>query len=87
MMYKKLNNLPSEIKNELPEDAQKLFLEAYRDGWQDYESPLTRDTKTSRHQASVRFAWLAVKDEYKTDKYGKWIKKRPKPRVVFKKND
>jgi cation transport regulator len=87
MIYKKLNDLPQEIQHELPFEAQKIFLEAYRDGWDDFESPLTRDTQTTRHEAANRFAWLAVKDDFKKTKEGQWIKKEPKPRIVFKKSN
>jgi cation transport regulator len=70
MRYGNKADLPSTIRDTLPEHAQELYLQAYLRAWDEYEEGqgyLSRETMA--HQQG----WTAVRHEYVQDQgTGKW---------------
>lgn len=75
MPYKNHNELPDNVKSVLPEHGQSIFMEAYNSAWDTYEEPSDRRGDDSREETSFKVAWDAVKQVFKKDKDGKWVKK------------
>lgn len=67
MPYHQLSDLPESVRNELPELAQKIFLDTFNSTWKEYG---LRPGDTSRAQA---MAWNAVKQHYHRNDDGEWI--------------
>jgi cation transport regulator len=62
MPYKNELELPASVRNNLPEHAQKIYLEAFNNA--------------SREETAHKVAWSAVKKSYEKDeKSGIWKKK------------
>jgi cation transport regulator len=67
MPYKTASSLPESVRNVLPLNAQKIYMEVYNHAWQNYASP------GKRRDAAARVAWAAVKRKFKKDeKTGQW---------------
>ena len=76
MPYEKIQELPESVRNNLPEHAQHIFLEAYNHAWEEYSRPEDRRGKASREEVARKVAWAAVKKEYlKNEQTGKWERK------------
>jgi cation transport regulator len=79
MPYNKTQDLPDSVRRNLPEHAQKIFVEAFNSAWDEYASPDKRRGNESREEVAMKVAWAAVKHEYKKDeKTGKWERKEGK---------
>lgn len=63
MPYNNINELPNSIKNNLPKEAQQIFMAAFNNA-----------IKEKDEEASMKIAWSAVKNVYEQDKDGKWIR-------------
>jgi cation transport regulator len=74
MPYDTLEELPENVKNVLPKQAQEIYKEAYNSAWDHYEDPQDRRDDQSREETAHKVAWSAVKDVYEK-KDGKWQKK------------
>jgi len=75
MPYKKLTDLPSRIKDNLPKHAQEIFKEAYNNAEKQYDDPKKRRLGSSKTETTNKVAWSAVKKEYKKGSDGHWHKK------------
>jgi len=76
MPYKTNADLPESVKNVLPEHAQKIYLEAFNNAWEQYDEREARRGNNSREETAHRVAWAAVKRTYqKDDKSGTWKEK------------
>ncbi len=75
--YNSLNDLPERVRNNLPEHAQHIFMEAFNNAWEQYKEPEKRrgGQKQSREEVAFKVAWGAVEKEYKKDESGNWVKK------------
>jgi cation transport regulator len=74
--YKRKRDLPKQVRDNLPEEAQDIYRKAYNSAWEQYKDPEDRRGDASREETSHKVAWNAVKKEYKKDdKSGKWKKK------------
>lgn len=62
MPYKQLDELPSEIKEQLPEHGQQIFLAASNSAEED----------GMNKEAALSVAWNSVKNEYEKGEDGKW---------------
>lgn len=69
MPYSKISELPKNIKNSLPEDAQKIFMAAFNTSLKE---------KADSEPESFKIAWGAVKNHYYKNKKGNWVKKNKK---------
>ncbi|MDD5096611.1 MAG: ChaB family protein [Candidatus ainarchaeum sp.] len=67
MPYKKISDLPENVRHVLPKRAQELFLKAFNSAWGQYKGD---------EIIAFKVAWTAVKKEYKKKgPKGKWIRK------------
>ncbi len=77
MPYKKTTDLPDSVKDNLPDHAQDIYMEAYNSAWDEYDTPEERRGDASREETAHRVAWSAVKKTYEKDeKSGKWHAKK-----------
>ena len=68
MPYRKTTDLPAPVRAHLPVGAQKIYLEAYNNAWDQY------DKRKDREAVSHKVAWSAVKKKYR--KQGeRWVRK------------
>jgi len=71
--YRKTNELPDRVKDNLPDHAQEIYMEAYNSAWDQYKDPDDRREGNSREETAHSVAWAAVKNKYEKDeKSGKW---------------
>lgn len=76
MPYKKIQELPDSVRDNLPEHAQEIYLAAFNSAWEQYDEPEERRGGASREETAHKVAWAAVKKEYaKDEKTGKWKRK------------
>jgi cation transport regulator len=71
MPYHSTSELADKIKNNLPEHAQKIYLEAFNHAWDEYKSPKNRRSG-SQEEVSHKVAWAAVKKKYEKGSDDKW---------------
>ena len=60
-----INELPGEIREQLPEHAQQIFLAAYS----------AAQSNGSNEEGAREIAWNSVKNEYEPGSDGKWQRK------------
>ncbi len=75
MPYDNIDDLPQQVKNNLPKHAQEIYMEAYNSAWDQYADPEDRQGDRSREETAHSVAWSAVKDKYEKDDDGNWKKK------------
>lgn len=75
MPYDKVSELPDNVKDNLPKHAQEIYKEAFNSAWKQYDEPDERQAGRSREETSHAVAWSAVKNEYKKNDNGAWVKK------------
>ena len=76
MPYENVKDLPESVQKNLPEHAQKIYLEAFNNAWEEYAKPEDRKGGATREETSHKVAWSAVKQTYEKDeKSGEWKKK------------
>lgn len=77
MPYKNIAALPDSVKDNLPEHAQKIYMEAFNNAWETYADPEERRGGSTQEESAHRVAWAAVKHEYEKDEdSGKWKRKK-----------
>lgn len=74
MTYNSVSELPESVRNNLPKQAQAIYLEAFNNAWEQYADPSSRRGNASREETSHRVAWSAVKQTYEK-RNGKWVRK------------
>ncbi|MBR1369471.1 hypothetical protein RJ53_08180 [Methanocalculus chunghsingensis] len=76
MPYKKTDDLPSAVKDNLPDHAQEIYMAAFNNAWEEYRNPEKRRDDASHEETAHRVAWAAVKNKYEKDEEtGNWKKK------------
>lgn len=75
MPYNNLNDLPEQVKNNLPQHAQEIYKESFNSAWDEYEDPEKRRGNADREEVSHRVAWSAVKQKYEKSENGEWQRK------------
>lgn len=79
MPYKKTSDLPESVRDNLPDHAQEIYLEAYNSAWDQYDQPEERRGDATREETAHKVAWAAVKRVYQKDEQsGRWKKKENK---------
>lgn len=74
MPYAKIEDLPPQVRENLPEHAQHIYQEAFNHAWAEYAEPEKRREPESREEVAHKVAWAAVKHEY--HKQGdQWVRK------------
>lgn len=69
MPYQSNDDLPEDVQDALPEHAQEIYREAYNSAYDQYSD------EDDREATAHRIAWSAVKEVYKKNDDGKWVKK------------
>ncbi|HEU5440729.1 MAG TPA: ChaB family protein [Ktedonobacterales bacterium] len=73
MPYSSTNELPESVRGHLPAHAQRIFMDAFNNAWDEYAAPGKRRGNESREEAAFHVAWAAVKHEYRKDEAtGDW---------------
>ncbi len=80
MPYKKIEELPKQVRYNLPKGAQTIFMKAFNSAWNQYKNPKKRRGSESREEVANKVAWSAVKKQYDKDPISDDWKK--KERVV-----
>ncbi len=75
MPYESNDELPDQVKDNLPKHAQEIYKEAYNNAWDEYKDPKDRQGDASREEVSHKVAWAAVKNKYEKNDNGDWVKK------------
>jgi cation transport regulator len=76
MPYRKVQDLPDSVKDNLPHHAQEIYLEAFNSAWDQYDQPEERRGDASREETAHKVAWAAVKKKYEKDeRTGEWQSK------------
>jgi cation transport regulator len=76
MPYDSKSELPKSVRDNLPDHAQEIYLEAYNSAWDQYSDPDDRREGQSREETAHRVAWSAVKQVYEKDEdSGRWKRK------------
>lgn len=74
MTYTQIRDLPKAVRDNLPEHAQEIYLEAFNNAWTEYARPEERRGDESREEVAHKVAWSAVKQVYEK-RNGKWVRK------------
>lgn len=75
MPYKNIDDLPEQVRDNLPKHAQEIFLAAYNNAWDEYKNAKDRKGDADREETSFKVAWAAVKQKYEKGKDNKWHEK------------
>lgn len=77
MPYKKVSELPESVRDNLPDHAQEIYMEAFNSAWDQYDEPEERRGDATREETAHKVAWSAVKKTYQKDENsGKWRRKK-----------
>jgi cation transport regulator len=69
MPYEKTSELPDSVRDNLPEGARKIYLEAFNSAWDEYAD------QDDREETAHKVAWSAVKGGYEK-RDGEWVEKK-----------
>jgi cation transport regulator len=76
MPYQLIEDLPDRVRDNLPQRAQEIYLEAFNSAWDQYDEPEERRGGASREETAHKVAWAAVKKVYEKDEQsGVWKRK------------
>jgi cation transport regulator len=75
MPYGALSELPDSVKNNLPKQAQEIYMETYNSAWEQYAKPEDRRGNDSREEVAHKIAWSAVKQQYE-QRNDRWTRKK-----------
>ena len=70
MAYQTIDNLPQEVRDQLPRDAQQIFVAAFNSAESDGLSS----------ERSQQVAWDTIKNNYEQKENGKW-ERLPSPKT------
>lgn len=75
MPYKSNNDLPSSVKDNMPEHAQEVYREAFNSAYEQYDNPSQRRGNSDQEETAHKVAWSAVKKAgYNKGEDGNWHK-------------
>lgn len=79
MFYNNNNDLPDDIKKDLPIHARDIFRKAFNEAWQKYEAA---DEVSNIEESKMNFAnkqaWDAVNDRFYKNEYEEWVHREKK---------
>lgn len=67
MAYKSLQELPEEVRNPLPLEAQRLYVSAFNCAWEQYKGMESEQGVEARQKMADQVAWKAVSAAYQKD--------------------
>lgn len=74
MPYDSVKELPENVRDALPKEAQEIYKEAFNSAWDQYADAEDRRGDQSREETAHQIAWSAVKETYEKED-GEWQKK------------
>jgi cation transport regulator len=74
MPYKTTDDLPESVRDTLPKHGQEIYQKAYNSAWEQYDEPRERREGRDREETSHAVAWSAVKNVYRKNDQGEWVK-------------
>ena len=74
MPYDRITELPDGVRDNLPKHAQEIYKEAYNSAFDQYKSPEDRRGDDDREETAHKVAWSAVKNKYRKNDKGNWVK-------------
>lgn len=75
MPYNTLNELPDQVRDNLPRHAQEIYKEAFNSAYDQYKDKDDRKGDDGREEVAHKVAWSAVKNSYKKSDDGSWSEK------------
>lgn len=72
MPYDTKDELPKQVKDNLPVHAQRIYKEAYNNAWDEYADPSDRRGDAGQEEVAHKVAWAAVKRKYEKGSGGDW---------------
>lgn len=76
MPYDRKRDLPDQVRDNLPEQAQTIYRKAFNAAWKQYAPPDTRRGDAGLEETAHRVAWAAVGKVYAKNAQGEWVRKR-----------
>ncbi len=73
--YENNQDLPENVRNNLPSHAQDIYREAFNSAWKQYDEPHERREGRTQEETAHAVAWSAVENKYEKDENGKWVEK------------
>lgn len=73
MPYDTKEELPDNVRSNLPDHAQEIYLKAFNSAWDEYADPKERRGDDDREEVAHKVAWSAVKQEYHKEG-GEWVR-------------
>ncbi len=67
--------VPSRYRDKLPTHAQKIFIEAFNNAWDQYADKSKRRGNDTREAVASKVAWKAVETKYEKGDDEKWHRK------------
>lgn len=67
--------VPESVRENLPAHAQEIYSKAHDNALEQYMDPEDRRGDASLEETAHRVAWAAVKQEYRKNTRGEWVKK------------
>lgn len=64
MPYQSVQELPENVKENLPKHAQEIYQKAFNSAYEEYKDPDERRGDQGRDEVASKVAWSAVKKEY-----------------------
>ena len=75
MPYRNVSELPAAVRQHLPLHAQRIYLSAFNNAWEEYSDRKKRRADASREETAHKVAWGAVERAYEKGKGGRWRRK------------
>ena len=72
MPYTKKEELPDQVRKNLPMEAQEIYLKAYNSALDQYNDPNKRMGNNPPEETASKVAWSAVKQRFHKTKEGMW---------------
>ena len=73
MPYASIDQLPAQVKDNLPQSAQRIYRAAFNDAWDRYADPSDRRGDVGREETAHKVAWSAVKERFEKED-GEWVR-------------
>lgn len=69
-------SLPESVRNSLPPEAQRIYRKAHESALEQYKDPEKHRGDASLEETAHKVAWAAVKQDYRKNREGEWVKKK-----------
>lgn len=73
-MYTTNKQLPTAVRDKLPDQAQTIYRKTFNSAWDHYKDPEDRESG-SREEVAHKVAWSSVKQSYHKDEEDHWDKR------------